>query len=170
MSKSWGLGLVALVVSFAATEGRGESITPNLAANADIVAGLAAAQQQQLRFGRILPSASSGTVSVSNTGARTSTGGVTLVAGGGQQFGRMRITGTAGSNITISYPASVTLSDGGSGSMTLDGFTAAGSPTSGTLDAGTGQFDIDVGGTLAVSANQAVGTYTGNVQLTVAYQ
>jgi hypothetical protein len=106
---------------------------------------------------------------VSNIGARASTGGVTLVAGCGQQFGRMRITGTAGSNITISYPASVTLSDGGSGSMTLDGFTAASLPTSGTLDDGTGQFDIDVGGTLAVSANQAVGTYTGNVRLTVAY-
>ena len=75
--------------------------------------------------------------------------------------------GTANASFSISLPASVLLSDSASHTMTVDNFTSSPTP-SGVLD-GSGQQTLFVGGTLNVSANQAFGSYSGQMSVTVDY-
>lgn len=81
----------------------------------------------------------------------------------------MSITGGVRNwGVDINYPASTTLSNGAQ-TITLDSFTTAGSPASVTTN-GSGAASFYVGGRLSIAANQAAGTYTGNVYITLAYQ
>ena len=75
------------------------------------------------------------------------------------------MTGEPGQAYVITLPASATLSSGGD-TMTVDTFNhdAGGAPT---LPGGSDAFNV--GATLKVGANQAVGTYSGTFDVTVNY-
>lgn len=126
---------------------------------------------RNLNFGSARSSGAAGTVAYTAAGARTSTGGVSLIVGGGETTGQVSIT-TAVPNrqLAIAYPASVTLTSGAS-SMTVTGFASAGSPTSITSGTGgSGATTFTIGGTLNVGANQAGGDYAGTLLVDVVYQ
>uniref|UniRef100_UPI0025FBD785 DUF4402 domain-containing protein n=1 Tax=Novosphingobium sp. TaxID=1874826 RepID=UPI0025FBD785 len=53
--------------------------------------------------------------------------------------------------------------------MAVTGFTGNVASSAAALDA-TGNFTLNVGATLNVAANQAIGTYSGTYVLTVVYQ
>lgn len=81
-----------------------------------------------------------------------------------------KVKGEGGYTYTISItPATITLQDAASNSMTLDNFVP--SPASGLIDAGTGEQMLYVGGNLNIGANQPSGVYnsTTNLQVTVQY-
>jgi hypothetical protein len=120
-----------------------------------------------LAFGRAVTSGVPGTVVVSPTGSRTSTGGVTLL-GGAASAASLTVTGDPDRAFSITLSGSTTLS-AGSGSMTVDTFVV--SPESSAWNLGPGGSQVVyVGATLHVGASQAAAGYQGTYAITVAYQ
>ncbi len=162
------LGLAAFVAPASAFAAPGGTASMTGSANATIIQPISIVAVNALRFGNMARPTATGTVTVSTSGALTTTGGMvgnTAIAQGssGPQAGTFRVSGDPGRQFFVTLPTSATVTKTG-GSMTINLFTVGaltGSPT--------GTLDIAVGGTLTVSAAQAVGTYTGTYQVTASY-
>jgi Domain of unknown function (DUF4402) len=132
---------------------------------------------EDLHFGAVIPGSTAGTVVVAPDGTRTRTGGVTLVGNlhhPAEFAGRRPLTGNlpvlisvGSSTITLTGPGApmqVTLFRGN----TNPGQTFSQLPRTFQIQGqSNGAFELTVGATLAVGANQAPGTYTGNWTLTL---
>lgn len=165
------LAAVALALSAAAGA---MAATINASSSSTVVTPIAITKAADLAFGSFAAGSTAGTVTVSPDGSRSFGGGA---LGAGTQGGtitaaQFNVTGQSG----FTYSISVTGTSLTSGSDTLtftpvSALTASnitsGNVTSGTLTAGAQT--IFVGGTLAVGANQAPGTYSGTVTATVDY-
>lgn len=127
---------------------------------------LSISRDLDLSFGAVVPGPSSGTVTVTPEGARSSSGGVTLGSSAGVAPSVFTVSGEPGLAFSIVLASSTTLSDGSS-TMTVDSFTSSPEST-GTLD-GSGNREIRVGATLHVAAAQASGSYAGSFSVMVAY-
>lgn len=138
------------------------------------VAPVALSSTANLRFGQFSSPTASGTIVVSVTGAVSTTGGMTAAAGitqngGGRGPGTFAINGNANQLFIVAMPSTITLTNGAAtmqasalnnGSLLNLGV--------GILD-NTGNFNLPVGATLTVPANQAIGTYSGSYAVTVTY-
>jgi len=147
----------------------------NVTANAAVIRPNTLIKTDDLDFGTLTSGPTGGTVSVNAvSGARTSTGGVTLVGTGAQ---RARFQGTGGILlITVSGSTSVTLArvGGGAPNMTASLVRAASTSGGGIALLGStllpsGVQTYYIGGTLTVPANQPAGDYSGTFTLTVNY-
>lgn len=112
-------------------------------------------------------SPSLGTVSVS-------TGACSPLAGGANPSAAAAFTvnGDTNHKFSVTLPGlSVTLSDGGGHTMTVNAFTMnpPGTPA-GVLQLAAGTTSFTVGATLTTAANQTTGNYTGNFSVTVTYE
>lgn len=136
--------------------------TASATARAKILRQITLTNTSDLQFGTIVTGAAASTVDISVAGARTC--GVGLVCSGTTTAAGFTIGGTTGSVVTISVPASVTLTSGAD-SMTASLVSSA--PTT-TLVANAGSFTV--GGSLAVGASQPDGDYAGTFTATVDYQ
>ncbi|MEY2928404.1 MAG: hypothetical protein RL367_2881 [Pseudomonadota bacterium] len=135
---------------------------------------------QDLDFGAIIPSAAAGTVTIPPFGARTSTGGITVVPTSLFTPARFAGEGTSGQLVAISVTAtSINLTRvGGTQTMAVDTFVIGSTPTMVlgtaptlfTIGSSTGIFNFPVGATLRVNANQVEGSYVGNFTVTLNYQ
>ncbi|QYF93425.1 DUF4402 domain-containing protein [Massilia sp. PAMC28688] len=141
-------------------------------ASGTVVAPIAISAATNLAFGSFAPGAG-GTVTVSTSGVRAASG-VVLMGAAAASAARFNITGEAGTTYSITHSGSTALSNGAE-TMVLTKFSdltgangTSGNATSGVLD-GAGEQSLYVGGTLAVSASQAAGVYTGTVVATVEY-
>jgi Domain of unknown function (DUF4402) len=138
------------------------------AAEVAVVTPLSIVKTEDLRFGAIIPGAAAGTVTISNTtGARTSSGPLTLVGTG---FGRAEFLGL-GSNsfavlVTRTGPLPVLTRVGGGASMNVTAITGVPAVR---FFPGAGVITHYVGGTLAVGASQMPGFYTGTFNITMTY-
>lgn len=121
-----------------------------------------------LVFGSFAPGATSGTVTISAAGARSSGGGVFLVPSGAGSAGSYTVGGTGNATYAITLPANgVVALVNGPHSMAVNNFTS--SPgTTGQLSGGGSQ-TLTVGATLSVGGNQATGSYSGSFDVTVEY-
>lgn len=139
-------------------------------ASARIITPIDITKVDNLVFGNIAASSSTGTVVIAPdaTGTRTSAGGVTPSVIGSYGSAEFTVTGEANSTYTISVPSSVTISDGNSHSMTVNNFLTNEADLIGTFSP-SGSQTIYVGATLNVGASQATGNYTGSYAVTVAY-
>lgn len=129
---------------------------------------LTIANTQSLQFGDIL-AAGSGTVTISPTGARSSTGGA-IAAGGVSSpaiFGASTLAGCASLGHSLLLPASINLTSGGN-TMTVDTFASALSVPTLVDAAGAGQ--VGVGATLHVGNQQAAGNYSGQFLIEIVFQ
>ncbi len=115
-----------------------------------------------LDFGIMSPTVSSGTVTISTTGTRSSAN-VDLIVGitSAAQFD---VSGEAGLTYSISLPVSTTLIGPGT-DMVVDTFVN--SAVSQLSGGGTDTFNV--GATLHVGGSQASGTYTGTFPVTANY-
>jgi hypothetical protein len=159
--------------------GASEAATRAARADATIVTPLSLIKDEDLDFGSLLPGTTAGTVVVPPSGARTSTGGVTLAP---STFGPARFAGfgRANQNVQISMSAnSITLNrTGGGGTMQVDTWIIGSTPTAQltttprvfTISASNGIFNFPLGATLRVGANQPAGVYTGTFSVTLNYQ
>jgi hypothetical protein len=135
---------------------------------------------EDLDFGVILSGGTAGTVIVTPAGARSQTGGVTLVGNShhpAEFAGRKPVGGNAPVRISVGSNTIQLLGPGAP--MTVRLFNGNTNPTqpfttnprnyqvNGTV---AGAFELRVGATLDVNANQAPGTYTGTWSLTLDYQ
>lgn len=142
--------------------------TTTAPAEAAIVTPLSAVKTEDLRFGSIVPGTAAGNVVINNaTGARTSSGPLTLVGG---DFGRAQFLGLGSSSFLVliqrTGPLPVLTRSGGTQTMNVTALT--GLPQL-RFFPGTGIIAVNVGGTLAVGANQMPGIYTGTFNVTMNY-
>ena len=136
-------------------------------ATATLIIPITLANSQDLQFGRLMRGATPGTVIITPAGARSATGGVSLVVAGSTQTQAIfTATGEPNATYAITLPVSTTLAFGAN-TMTVNTFTSTPSGT-GTLAVGGTQV-INVGATLNVTAAQASGAYAGTFTVTVAY-
>lgn len=135
-------------------------------AEAEILAALDVtldATRNTLDFGSIAESGAGGTVTLTPAGGLTC--GAGLVCSGTTETPNFDIDGEAGATVNISLTsANISLT---SGANTM-GVALSTSAASLVLD-GSGVGTFDVGGVLSVGANQAVGTYTGQLEVNVVY-
>ena len=118
-------------------------------------------------FGDISSSAEAGTLILSAGGVRVTTGGVNVnraIAGRPATFD---IQGDPNATYSVTFPAAVIMTNGSPNSMVIDKFTSS-PDTTGVIDA-SGQQTLYVGATLNVNSNQAFGSYSGELTVTVDY-
>ncbi|WP_293881675.1 DUF4402 domain-containing protein [Sphingomonas sp.] len=121
-----------------------------------------------LDFATIIATPAAGTITIDpDDDSRSSTGG-SMGAGGVPQAAKFYTYGGPLQNLQVNRgPLPVLTRVGGGATMNVTGLTLNG-PVLRFLDA-AGLLDLRVGGTLAVGANQATGTYTGTFQIIVTY-
>jgi hypothetical protein len=125
---------------------------------------------RDLDFGRVVATATAGTVTIDpDTATRSVTGGA-IAAAGSPQTARFRIVATPATLVIITRNALPVLTrSGGGATMPVTLLTMNGTANPITTPA-SGTFDIDIGGTLSVAANQADGSYSGTFQMNADYQ
>lgn len=123
---------------------------------------------EDLNFGTIIRGTTAGTVIINpNTSARTKTGGPVL-AGGNPRAGQFVTYGGPLQTLQVNRgPLPVLARVGGGASMNVTQLTLDG-PVIRFLNA-AGVVVLNIGGTLAVGANQLDGDYLGTYQIIVTY-
>lgn len=167
--------LAAIAVSGGHEEA--QAATKNITAKAIIIAPIAVTAKQNLHFGTItVAAATSGTVTVDNTGARAKAGGVSLVTGAGlEQEGKFGIQAASGVayDVTVGATGAVkaTLTKGGGNTINVTAITIAGNATQKLANATqtVATKTYAVGATLKVPGGQTTGTYAGNILVTAVY-
>ena len=145
----------------------GATATTNFTASATVVQGLTMNLTSNMNFGSILSQAQAGTVSLSATNIRTTTGGI--VAVGGNSVAGFSVTGNPSTAYTVTLPPASTLT--GPGQAMAIAFSTA-QVTGGNLTrtlSNAGSDSFNVGATLSVNANQVAGAYSGVFPVTVSY-
>jgi spore coat protein U-like protein len=142
-----------------------------------VVTPLSFIQYDNLDFGRVIPSATAGTVTISPLNARATTNGIVAV-GTDFQVARFAGMGTQNQRVRIQItPATVTLTGPGP-SMTVNNLTIGPAPSllqiggspNYRIQPANGIFWFTVGGRLNVGANQPGGAYSGTFTVTLDYQ
>ncbi len=184
--------LLALICALAAPTARAQNVADTAgSAQAVIIAPLTLIKVADMDFGKILPSAAAGTVTINPvTNACAAAGGATsygnacraaVFAGMGRRPFRARVTmsnitqltgpGTAmtmdtfiiGSNSTITFTGNTNAQGNGNGLVNGGGNQRY------TINSPTGIFVLHLGATLHVNANQTPGIYNGTFSVTVQY-
>jgi hypothetical protein len=166
---------VAAAALASTTVARAESVVAD--AQIAVVRPLEFISVENLEFGRVIRGTTAGTVTVTPAGARTSTGGVTLI---GTDFQPAEFAGMGSNNqrVDISLGANFINVTGPGAPMRVHTFVIGSTPTAiltttprrFRVNSPTGIFIFPVGATLDVGANQVPGTYSGNWSITLEYQ
>lgn len=149
------------------TTGVAGAATDSATATATVMTSIAITNNTDLDFGAFSPS-TGGTVIIGTDGARSKTGAVVLSSGDTGGRAQFTVTGATDATYAITLPGNgtVSLSNGGGGSMDVNDFVSNPSGT-GTLTGGTET--LYVGATLTVGSGQASGSYTGSFDVSVEY-
>jgi hypothetical protein len=168
---------VMAALAMALAGGRAEAAPGNTMqatgqAKAFVVIPVSFANTGELSFGQFVRPTSAGTITVSAASAVSTSGGVTgntgiAQGGSGPAAGTFQIITAPGSAVNVFGPLNFTISNGAQ-TMTVSNLTGALQQLS--TNATSTTYRLSVGGTLAVAANQAVGTYTGTYTLLAIYQ
>lgn len=142
-------------------------------AQASIVAPLKITAGTSLRFGQFANATTAGTITIDPFGAVTTAGGMVgantfVQTGAGRGNATFSVTGNANAAFGVTVSANVFVASGAN-RMNVTGFTGNVANSAAVLDA-AGNYTLNVGATINVNANQAVGTYSGTYVLTVTYQ
>jgi len=140
--------------------------TETATAEAEILAALDVTldtTRNTLDFGSIAESGSGGTATLTPAGGFTC--GAGLVCSSTTESPNFDIDGEAGATVNIALASPTITLTSGANTMTV---ALSSSAASLVLD-GSGVGTFDVGGVLTVGANQAVGTYTGSLGVSVVY-
>lgn len=143
---------------------------------AAIVRPLSFVISNNLDFGMVIPSATAGTVTLDPFGARTKTGGVTLV-GNTHQAATFAGQGTFNQRVDVSIGSNSFNLTGPGAPMRVHDLVIGSTPTAVLtttpqrfrIAAANGIFNFPVGATLDVGANQAPGHYSGTYTITLQY-
>jgi Domain of unknown function (DUF4402) len=168
MKKTIKLGAVIFMMAGLSNSINAQTVTTTVGAK--IVEAITLAETSPMHFGTMTSPSSAATVVLDATGARTSTGLISLLAQAPvATAAAYSVTGAADATYSITLPASTIISNGvPANNMTVDAFTCSYPAFVGTLSA----FSSDVfslGATLNLVNAQASGTYAGTFDVTVAY-
>ncbi|HEV7233395.1 MAG TPA: DUF4402 domain-containing protein [Sphingorhabdus sp.] len=169
-----GVAAIVLAVGLAAPAHADSEV-----ANAEItiVRPLSFVIDDNLDFGNVIRGTTAGTVTVAPNGARTSTGGVTLAAGGGHKAASFAGQGSNNQRVDVSLGSNSIIINGPGAPMRVHTFVIGSTPTAVLtttprrfrINSPSGVFNFPIGATLDVGANQAPGKYTGNWTITLNY-
>lgn len=147
------------------------SPTVMVTTSANVVNSITITSASGLSFGSFSPSSSAGKVVIDPAvGARSSSGGVTLIGNDGAAS-TVLVSGPAGATFSVNLPSTLALSSTSSGNtMTVDSFRTSltGPNSTGTIGS-TSTATFRIGATLSVNANQAAGAYAASFPLTLSY-
>ena len=147
----------------------GDSIQVTGSVEVTVVASIEFAPIEDLRFGTIARPATAGTVTVDEDGTVTSTFDISQFPGG-RGPATFLVRGDPRRFVEVTLPTSSTITNGTS-TMTVDQFNANTFSVFQRLRLdNNGEFILNVGGRLNVSATQEAGIYTGTFNVTVTYQ
>lgn len=133
-------------------------------ASINIATPLVISQVADLSFGDTFVPATGGTVVVSTAGVATQTGDVVLPTGT-VTAAEFDVVGETSSAYTVTLPTTATMTNGVTGTITVDGFNHNATEVLNVSGAETFQ----VGATATLAAAQESGAYTGSFDVTVAY-
>jgi len=160
--------VVAAAMAAVAAPASAGSLAGTAAAGAKalLLLPLSITKVDDLDFGTVVPSVTSGTVSIAADGSGQSvTGGVTPIPSGTASRALFAGAGSAGQQVNIFLAPPANLSDGKGHtvpiSLSLESALV-------TIDS-TRAFSVGIGGTVTVGANQAAGTYTGTFTVLAQY-
>lgn len=161
--------LVALTSPAAA-----QSASTTGAGSITIVRPLTITKTSDMKFGTVTrPTTGSGTVTLSNAGARSVSGGITaLAAGDTPTAAAFNISGEGGQSISVTIPTSFTMANGADNltvNTTNDLIGSAAAQTLSNAAGAAGTLAFAVGGSVAISSTQASGAYTGSFTVSAAY-
>ncbi len=161
----------AAVASLGMASGAQAATSATANAKATILTALSVAVDSTantLDFGTIAPTATAANVVVGPNGSLTGGCPAGLLCSGTTAAPAFNITGAPSATVYVTFAnASETLTSGAN-TMSVSGFTTNLPSDTATLD-GAGAGTFSVGGSLAVGANQAAGSYTGTLTVQVAY-
>jgi hypothetical protein len=161
------LWATALVASATALSSPAVAATGSGSGRAIIVTPTSFFMVEDMDFGTIVPGSTTGSVTIDETSGNRTAGGGAILAGTAAQRARFIGGGQEGETITLTLSAPPVLDDGAGHTMPVTALVLDG-PAVRTIDATT-VFDIYIGGTLAVGANQEPGNYSGTFTLSVDY-
>ncbi|HET7606243.1 MAG TPA: DUF4402 domain-containing protein [Sphingomicrobium sp.] len=138
--------------------------TQSANATVNIVSPLTLTKGADLNFGTIVGPFAGEVVHVPLSGARTCGG---LTCSGTWSPAAFSVTGTAGQQLALTIPDSITLNRAGGGSLSVD--VTSDKPANPTLDSG-GNASFTVGGQLTIPAGTLDGVYTNTFDVTANYQ
>jgi hypothetical protein len=164
------LGIAAIAATFAAATPASAQVAAD--ARGTILQPLTLSKTQDLDFGTVVASNTLGTVTINaDTGVRTSTGGVTLV---GNQGTRGLFIGAANPNSTVTLTVSpvTSLVNQSDNTQTIDvtNFVLDQSDLRIRPMGSNSTFQVGVGATFNIKANQLQGLYRTTFQVTAQYQ
>lgn len=167
------LAALAATVAFA-SPAAAQSVTASATAEARglVLLPLTLTRVDDLDFGTVIASNVAGSVSIDeDSGARSVAGGVVGVPTAPGQRGLFAGAGTANQQVdlTLTPPAGNMLVSGANFLMVSSLVLDSGNSTTRTIDA-TGAFQVGVGGSFAIAANQPNGLYAADFSLTAEYQ
>jgi hypothetical protein len=148
------------------TGGTGTDQTKNISgeARAQILQQISSASAGTLDFGKVVPTAVSGTITINTDGSITNTGGARYIPGSGAHVATLAFSGQPNQNISIEVPPSVEILNGANSMDVTFNY-----PTIPTLIGENGTVSMNYGGTLAVKDNQPAGIYSGTYNIYVTY-
>jgi len=139
---------------------------------ANVYPGITISGASPMRFGGVAKSATgSGTVSMDASGSVTVTGtGLSEMptTSWPQSAAGFNISGENSAAITITVPASFTMTSTASGSHALTVTTVKSYTGSPPLNS-SGSYGFTVGGSMSIPSNTVIGAYTGSISITAAY-
>lgn len=133
-------------------------------ARAQILQQINTATAGVLDFGKVVPTAASGTITIAADGSITNAGGARYIPNTGATVATLAFSGQPNQNINIVVPDSAIIANGAH-SMTVN-FNY---PTLPNSIGASGSVAMNYGGTLNVGQNQAPGIYSGTYEVQVTY-
>jgi hypothetical protein len=144
--------------------------TSDAGGRAVILVPLTLTKIDDLDFGTMISTSSSGTVSLdATTSNRLFAGGVSGVASAAGHRAYFGGAGTPNQAVIVTINQPATLGDGNGNTIIVLALTQDGSPIR-TIDPVTRTFFVGVGGILMLNANQPDGLYSANFSVTAQYQ
>lgn len=134
---------------------------------------LSLTKNADLDFGYVISTAAAGTVQISaDDSTRSATGGVTLVPNFPGNRGLFTGNGTANQtvNLNLTSPSVLVSTTNPVDTVSVDALVLDSNNSTSRTIGSTGVFQVGVGGTFGIAANQANGTYQANFNLTANYQ
>jgi hypothetical protein len=166
-----GLGAVSALTGLASTAYAQNSATATATGSATIIQPISITKTADLGFGTVVkPTDTTATVTVSNAGARSISGGNAAFTANSTGVGAASFTvqGEGNSAISVTVPANFTMSAGTNSLVVTTTNTGASGNLSGTIG-NQGSFIVGVGGSFPLQTNTPSGAYSGNLVVSVAY-
>jgi hypothetical protein len=161
------LQLLLLVVTVPGALPSGQAASESATVSAKIVVAITLTNRNGMVFGDISAGNTAGTVVLDPSGTRETTGGANVNSTVASVPAVFDVEGLSNAIYSITLPDAVTLSGPGGDNMVVDSFASFPQGT-GLTDIG-GQQSLFVGATLHVDGNQAFGSYTGTMSVTIEY-